>query len=74
MRLPTISARTQYPLESEEPKGSMQRSHGFMTQAAAVAIVLLAAACGSDPSLQAADEKPDTVVASSWWNVPLHQS
>ena len=48
----------------------MQRSHGFMTQAAAVAIVLLAAACGSESSLQAADEKPDTVVASSWW--PYH--
>ena len=68
MRLPTISARTQYPLKSEEPKGSMQRSHGFMTQVAAVAIVLLAAACGSDPSLQAADEKPDTVAVAHWWD------
>ena len=69
MRLPTISARPQYPLESEEPKGSMQRSHGFMTQAAVAAIVVLAAAaCGSDSSLQAADEKPDTVASAHWWN------
>ena len=45
----------------------MQRSHGFMTKAAAAAaVVFLAANCGSDPSLQAADEKPDTVAVADW--------
>ncbi len=40
-----------------------------MTQAAVAAIVVLAAvACGSDSSLQAADEKPDTVASAHWWN------
>ena len=45
----------------------MRRSHGFMTKAAAAAaVVFLAANCGSDPSLQAADEKPDTVAVADW--------
>ena len=46
----------------------MRRSHGFMTKAAAAAIFFLAAACGSDPPLQAADEKPDTVASTHLWD------
>ncbi len=38
-----------------------------MTQAAVATIVLLAAACGSETSLQAADEKPDTIALVEWW-------
>ena len=48
----------------------MHRSTGSMPKAAVAAFVLLVAACGNESPLQAADEKPDTVVASSWW--PYH--
>ena len=44
----------------------MRRSREFITQAAAAAIVLLVAACGSESSLQADDEKPDTVALVEW--------
>ena len=53
----------------QRTQGFIKQSHGFVTQSAAVAaIVLLAAACGSEPSLQAADEKPDTVASAHWWD------
>ncbi len=47
----------------------MQRSTVSMPKAAVAALVLLvAAACGSDSSLQAEDENPDSVAGSSWWS------
>ncbi len=48
----------------------MHRSFQFMLGAVAAVIALLTAACGNESPLQAEDEKPDTVVASSWW--PYH--